>query len=220
VDSESKSWTTAGSIYEALDENIINKNNFCIIIGAFVRKNAISPKTVNLQEYQMLLNSYKAMFNYLSSTRQNSKEGESLITKAFDQKGNISSDIVNFKEEVNQPAVAQHLGMLTHLRAWSFIRANAYHKSVKTLWIDEKDAGSKLMTHPTSTFNTKQDELSKNDAIYQKCQQSHPQYYFNNLGLVHLKMKKYHMAILYLSKAIKFLEKSNDKTYNHPPQKT
>lgn len=103
----------------------------------------------------MLLNSYKAMFNYLSSTRQNSKEGESLITKAFDQKGNISSDIVNFKEEVNLPAVAQHLGMLTHLRAWSFIRANAYHKSVKTLWIDEKDAGGKLMTHPTSTFNTK-----------------------------------------------------------------
>lgn len=46
--SESKSWTTAGSIYEALDENIINKNNFCIIIGAFVRKNAISPKSVNL----------------------------------------------------------------------------------------------------------------------------------------------------------------------------
>ena len=37
---------------------------------------------------------------------------------------------------------------------------------------------------------------------------------------MHLKMKKYHMAILYLSKAIKFLEKSNDKTYNHPPTKT
>ena len=151
MDSESKSWTTVGSIYEALDENIINKNNFSIIIGAFVRKNAISQKTVNLQEYQMLLNSYKAMFNYLSSKRQNSKEYESLITKAFDQNGNICSYIVNFKDEVNQPAVAQYLRMLTHLRAWSFIRVNAYHKSIKTLWIDKKDAGCKLMTHPTST---------------------------------------------------------------------
>lgn len=28
------------------------------------------------------------------------------------------------------------------------------------------------------------------------------------------------MAVLYLSKAIKFLEKSNDKSYNYPPHKT
>jgi len=117
----------------------------------------------------MLLHSYKAMFNYLSSTRHNSKEGESLITKAFDQKGNISSDIVNFKEEINLPAVAQHLGMLTHLRAWSYARTNAIHKCVKTLWIDEKDAGGKLTTHSTCANTPKLDEMSLKDSIYQKC---------------------------------------------------
>ena len=52
--------------------------------------------------------------------------------------------------------------------------------------------------------------------MYQKSYQSHPQYYFNNMGLVHLKMKKYNMAIYYLSKAVKFLEKSNDKFLAHP----
>ena len=31
-----------------------------------------------------------------------------------------------------------------------------------------------------------------------------------------MKMKKYNMAIFYLSKAVKFLEKSNDKTLQHP----
>jgi hypothetical protein len=36
------------------------------------------------------------------------------------------------------------------------------------------------------------------------------------MGLVHLKLKKYNMAIYYLSKAVKFLEKSNDKTINNP----
>lgn len=103
-DNESKSWTTTGSIYEALDENIINKNSFCIIIGAFIRKNAVSPKTVNMYELSMLLNSYKAMFTFLTSGNS-TKEGESFITKAFDNKGNLSSDIV-FKEEINIPAVA------------------------------------------------------------------------------------------------------------------
>lgn len=82
-DAESKSWTTQGSIYEALDESIINKNSFCIIIGAFIRRHAVSPKTVNLYELSMLLNSYKAMFTFLNSGNA-TKEGESFITKAFD----------------------------------------------------------------------------------------------------------------------------------------
>jgi hypothetical protein len=34
------------------------------------------------------------------------------------------------------------------------------------------------------------------------------------MGLVHLKLKKYNMAIYYLSKALKFLEKSNERTLN------
>lgn len=69
----------------------------------------------------MLLNSYKAMVNYLCSSK-NTREGESFITKAFEQKGNFTTDVINFKEEINLPAVAQHLGMLTHLKAWSFVR--------------------------------------------------------------------------------------------------
>ena len=54
------------------------------------------------------------------------------------------------------------------------------------------------------------------DAMYQKCKQLHPQFYFNNLGLVHLKLNKNAMAVYYLSKAVKFLEKSNDRSLQHP----
>lgn len=96
------------------------------------------------------------MFNFLQSG-SSTREGESFITKAFDQKGNFSNDIVNFKEEINMPAVAQHLGMLTHLKAWSFVKRNAIHKCVKTLWIDEKEA-SKL--HPTCSYTKKNDDAS------------------------------------------------------------
>ena len=48
---ESKSWTTTGSMVEALDESIINKNSFCVILGAYIRRNGVSPKTVNLMEF-------------------------------------------------------------------------------------------------------------------------------------------------------------------------
>jgi hypothetical protein len=49
---------------------------------------------------------------------------------------------VNFKEEINIPAMSQHLGMLTHLKGLSYARSNAIHHCVETLWIDEKDAGN------------------------------------------------------------------------------
>ena len=68
-----------------------------------------------------------------------------------------------------------------------------------------------MQTHPSCQFTLRQDEVSKGDTIYQKQCQTHPQYYFNNLGMVHMKLKKYNMAIYYFSKAVKFLEKSNDK---------
>jgi hypothetical protein len=151
---DSKSWTTNGSVYEALDESIINKNSFCIILGSFIRRSAVSPKTVNLSEFNMLLNSYRAMFKFLEH-----KQGDSFIQKALENKSNYSTDLVNFKEEINLPAMAQHLGLLTHLRAWGHVKNNAMHKGMKMLWIEEGQI------HP-SCMISKQDS----DPVYQKCQ--------------------------------------------------
>ena len=50
--------------------------------------------------------------------------------------------------------------------------------------------------------------MSKLDVTYQKCQNAFPLYYFNNLGVTHLKLQKYNMAIYYFSKALKFIDKT------------
>jgi len=42
----------------------------------------------------------------------------------------------------------------------------------------------------------------------------HPQFYFNNLGILHLRMRKFKMASLYFSKALKFLEVCQTTTPN------
>jgi len=48
--------------------------------------------------------------------------------------------------------------------------------------------------------------------MYNKSSQLHPQYYFNNLGVIHLKMQKYNLAIMYFSKALKFVLTGNEAT--------
>ena len=52
--------------------------------------------------------------------------------------------------------------------------------------------------------------------MYAKCSQSHPAFYFNNIGLLHAKLKKHTLATMYFSKALKYTEKSNDKYMAHP----
>lgn len=60
------SWSGVGSTNaEILDENVVNKNSFCILLGAYLRKHAVSPKNVNIKEYELLLNTYKALFKIM-----------------------------------------------------------------------------------------------------------------------------------------------------------
>ena len=213
---ESKSWTTTGSVYECLDESITSKNSFCIIIGSFIRRNAVSPKTANLAEYQMMLHSYKAMFNMINATEKTSKEDEALIKQAIEHRKRFNSDIVNFKEEINVPAVAQHLGMLSHLKGWFNARNNYVHACADSLWKEDKDKTSESRTHPSCVTTPRPADPQQPDAVYQKCVQTHPAFYFNNLGLLHLRLRKYAMATFYLSKALKFTERTFEKQMAHP----
>jgi len=50
---------------ESIEENIVGKNSFCILLGAYLRQYAVSPKNVNIQEYEMILNAFKAAFKLL-----------------------------------------------------------------------------------------------------------------------------------------------------------
>ena len=59
---------------ENLDENVVSKNSFCILIGAYLRKHAVSPKNVNIKEYEMMLNSYKALFKVMKGDSKGAME--------------------------------------------------------------------------------------------------------------------------------------------------
>ena len=99
--------------------------------------------------------------------------------------------------------------MLTHLKAWEAIRNGNNWRGFETYFHDG-DRDQKI--HPSCSTTARPDI----DSMYQRCSQSHPAFYFNNIGLAHIKMKKYAMASQYLSKALKFTEKSDDKYMAHP----
>lgn len=95
--------------------------------------------------------------------------------------------------------------MLEHARGNEF-------RTAQSLYISEKELGNAVGPHK-SCFHQKKTEAQQ-DLFYQKCKQMHPQYYYNNLGILHLRLRKFKMASLYFSKAIKFLEISQTTTPN------
>ena len=74
---------------ENLDENVVSKNSFCILVGAYLRKHAVSPKNVNIKEYEMLLNAYKTLYLLM---QKDYKAAQQCYEKAIQCRSSVSSD--------------------------------------------------------------------------------------------------------------------------------
>jgi tetratricopeptide (TPR) repeat protein len=117
-----------------------------------------------------------------------------------------ANEPVRFKQELTKLATAQHLGMIKNIKALIYFREKHIPKSLKNLY--KSEANAIKIPHPSCYYFKSSDENNKNDQAYKNSQHQHPQYYFNNLGVMHIKLEKYSMAILYFSKALKFLDKN------------
>jgi len=72
---------------ESIEENIVSKNSYCILLGAYLRQYSVSPKNVNIQEYEMLLNAFKALFKLL---QKDSKMAQKCFERANQNRTGMS----------------------------------------------------------------------------------------------------------------------------------
>jgi hypothetical protein len=77
-----------------LDETILTKNSFSIINASYIRKHAVSPKNMNIHEYKILLQSYKAMFLILQN---DITQAHQEIKVATELRAKINQDPVKVK---------------------------------------------------------------------------------------------------------------------------
>jgi hypothetical protein len=98
---EANTWNSDMPILEELDETVVSRNSFVIIVGAYLRKHAVSPKNVNLKEYQLLLNAFKALFKLMQKDLKGAQE---CFDKARQNKQNFSSDATQLVPTLLKPA--------------------------------------------------------------------------------------------------------------------
>lgn len=108
----------------------------------------------------------------------------------------------------------QHVSMLRHAKAQlEHSKCNDF-RSMQSLYISEKETTAGVHK---SCQNSRRDTA---DVTYSKCKQTHPQFYFNNLGILHLRFRKYALAQFQFSKALKFLECAQTTTQQVPGSTT
>lgn len=62
-------------------------------MGSYLRKHAVSPKNLNIKEYEMLLNTYKALFMILD---RDYKGASQCLDKAADSHSSLANDVVKY----------------------------------------------------------------------------------------------------------------------------
>ena len=121
---------------ESLDESVVSKNSFCILVGAYLRKHAVSPKNVNIKEYEMLINAYKALFLIM---QKDYKAAHLCYEKAIQCRSAVGSDVAQLTPALMKPATQQHASLLIHIRAMIEHVKGQDYKVIQTLFFGEKD---------------------------------------------------------------------------------
>lgn len=65
---------------------MVQKNSFCIIIGSYLRRHAVSPKNINLHEFEFLLYTFKALFKMQQKDMVSASD---FLTKANEHRASI-----------------------------------------------------------------------------------------------------------------------------------
>ncbi len=71
---------------EVFDESIVSKNCFCILMGSYLRRHAVSPKNINLHEFKFLFHTFSALFKILQQDLAGASEN---LQKAHEQRSGI-----------------------------------------------------------------------------------------------------------------------------------
>jgi len=114
-----------------LDFDCVNKNGFCILVGAYLRKHAVSPKNINVKEYEILLNAYKALFQILDRDYAGAQDS---LNAACQSKNTFGQDSVSFQQNLNRSATQQHASLLSNIQAYLLTLTGNAYRGAQTLF--------------------------------------------------------------------------------------
>lgn len=151
-----------------LDANVVDRNAFCIMAGALLRKHAVTPKNVSLPEFRFLMATYRALFSLIDKDFPAAAE---LLNQANEHRNAISTEGAKLGSEIGKHATQQHCAMLRHAKAQLELSRSNNHRTVQALCSTEPGASGAPGEMHRSCFSARKEQV---DGVVSKCRQLHP----------------------------------------------
>lgn len=198
-----------------ISEPILKYEYFSVSTGSYLSQAARAPKNPWTLEYEFFLIYFKTRIALVDC------EDEKTRTKWLKLLSDKYTQLEKRREErmpdVDEVMIDQAHSFLPYLNSYAAMQdiINRTQKSnttettqldgIRLMSFNDRDHSKNGPNAHASWFKTIKESDKKKEQIIQNCNQKHPIHFFNNLGVLHLNLKKYGMAAFFLSKALKYL---------------
>lgn len=164
---------------------------FSVLMGSYLKSFAKSPKNPCLFEYQYALTYFETQINQIEGRLEESEANLGSLRTNLDHLNNRNTAKMS---KIDEPLSIQCRSMFYFLLSKQFYLKGEYQDSIKKLSFNDRARDKN--SHASSFAVLKEEDLAR-DVVLQNCEQQHPLYFYNNIGVVHLRMKKYALASFY-----------------------
>lgn len=184
----------------------LNLHYFSISCGSFIQSAAKSPKNPCITEYRFFLLYFKSRIAVLDCDNETRTKWVKLLSSSYDEIRKHHPENLGCMEDV---VMSQCAALVPYMNSFSALQdpqkdVRDQQNSIRLISFSDRDLGRNPAVHPSSYKMIKETDKRK-EQIIQNCNQKHPLYFFNNLGVLHLNTKKYSIAAYFLSKALRYL---------------
>lgn len=188
---------------------------FSVSTGSYLSQGAKAPKNPWILEYEFFLTYFKTRIALVDWEDEKSREKwlkelsdkYSLLEKRKEEKMPNVDEIMldqahSFLPYLNSYAAMQDIIVRTKKTTST---ETTQLDGIRLMSFNDRDHSKNGPNAHASWFKTLKESDKRKEQIIQNWNQKHPIHFFNNLGVLHLNLKKYGMAAFFLSKALKYL---------------
>lgn len=188
---------------------------FSVSTGSYLSQGAKAPKNPWTLEYEFFLTYFKTRIALVDWEDEKSREKwlkelsdkYALLEKRKDEKMPNVDEIMldqahSFLPYLNSYAAMQDIIVRTKKTTST---ETTQLDGIRLMSFNDRDHSKNGPNAHASWFKTLKESDKRKEQIIQNWNQKHPIHFFNNLGVLHLNLKKYGMAAFFLSKALKYL---------------
>ena len=214
----------AEDIIPSVGEGGLKLEYFSVSTGSYLSQEAKAPKNPWTLEYEFFIIYFKTRIAIIDCEDERSRSKWLKILS--DKYNQLEKRKEEKMPEMDEIVIDQAHSFLPYINSFSAMQdiivrtqkagstETTQLDGIRLMSFNDRDLSKSGPNAHASWFKTLKESDKRKEQIIQNWNQKHPIHFFNNLGVLHLNLKKYGMAAFFFSKALKYLSLDGKQNSN------